>query len=249
MCLSVIAIEPDSEWPVRLLSFREEFLARAWDPPAMWWDTHPEVVGGRDREAGGTWLAAAPRQRRAAAIHTSFVARVPPETRRTRGEITVAAAAGRPLADRDLGVYDDFTLLVLDDGGATWHSYRDGELRTQAIGAGIHLGSVAGLGPDTPRPRHKHWTDRIAAHGLPKLDGTGSPASDWPAWLERVGAAGMDPADDRALLIRRAPRGRSFGTSSVSMVAFPRAGELCFHLAADPVSNGAPAWKAPELRQ
>jgi hypothetical protein len=246
MCLSVLAIEPGGEWPVRLLSFREEFLERSWEPAAPWWEQHPEVVAGRDQQAGGTWLAVAPARRRVAAIHTSFTARVPAERRRTRGEIPIAAAAAARWDDR-LSCYDDFTLLVVDDTGATWHGYRDGVLASQSIGPGIHLGSVAGLGPTTDRPRQRHWTEVIAREGLPKLDEAGSPATGWQRWLERTGAAAMAPTDELALLIRRQPRDRVFGTSSVSFVAFPPTGRATFHVLAD--AFGQADWTSAEHPQ
>lgn len=230
MCLSVITIEPDTEWPVRLLSFREEFLEREWDPAGRWWDDHPDVVGGRDRQAGGTWLAVSPPARRVAAIHTSFVERVSPDRRRTRGEIAVAAAGGEPWHEGDLTCYDDFALLYVDDHRATWHTYRDGDVAVEAVPPGLHLASVAGLGVDTPRPRQRYWTGAIESAGLPKLDATGSPASDWEPWLERVGATAKPPTDELALLIRRDARDRVFGTSAVSFVAFPASGDAVFHM-------------------
>ncbi len=234
MCLSVLEIEPDAEWPVRLLSFREEFLDREWDRAGEWWDDHPGVVGGRDRRAGGTWLALAPAARRLAAIHTSFTERVPADRRRTRGVLPVAAAAGHGWEHDDLGCFDDFTLMVVDDASATWYAYRDAELTTQTIAPGRHLGSVAGLGPDTPRARQRHWTHVVESAGLPKLDASGSPAHDWEPWLERTGAAALDPTDELALLIRREPRGKVFGTSSVSFVAFPATGPAVLHTLPDP---------------
>jgi Transport and Golgi organisation 2 len=43
--------------PVRILALRDELPDREFDEPAAWWPELPDVVGGRDRVAGGTWCA------------------------------------------------------------------------------------------------------------------------------------------------------------------------------------------------
>ena len=43
--------------PVRILALRDELTTRPFDDPGRWWPDHPDVVGGRDRVAGGTWCA------------------------------------------------------------------------------------------------------------------------------------------------------------------------------------------------
>jgi transport and Golgi organization protein 2 len=42
---------------VRVLALRDELTSRPFDDPARWWPEFPDVVGGRDRAAGGTWCA------------------------------------------------------------------------------------------------------------------------------------------------------------------------------------------------
>ena len=43
--------------PTRILALRDELTSRAFDDPGRWWPELPDVVGGRDRTAGGTWCA------------------------------------------------------------------------------------------------------------------------------------------------------------------------------------------------
>jgi hypothetical protein len=43
--------------PARILALRDELTAREFDDPGRWWPGQPDVVGGRDRTAGGTWCA------------------------------------------------------------------------------------------------------------------------------------------------------------------------------------------------
>src|SRR5258705_12096759 len=79
-------------WPLLLAAVREEFVDRAWDPPAAHWPREaPGVVGGRDRIAGGTWLAVRPDQPAVAALLNGQ--RLPPAANGVR-----PSRAGRPLA-------------------------------------------------------------------------------------------------------------------------------------------------------
>jgi uncharacterized protein with NRDE domain len=41
--------------PVEILAIRDELVSRDFDLPGEWWPEHPTVVGGRDRQAGGSW--------------------------------------------------------------------------------------------------------------------------------------------------------------------------------------------------
>jgi hypothetical protein len=43
--------------PTRILALRDELAGREFDDPAAWWPELPDVIGGRDRTAGGTWCA------------------------------------------------------------------------------------------------------------------------------------------------------------------------------------------------
>lgn len=56
MCLIVLAIGQSSRYPLILAGNRDEFHARPTQK-AGWWADKPDVVGGRDLQAGGTWLA------------------------------------------------------------------------------------------------------------------------------------------------------------------------------------------------
>jgi hypothetical protein len=55
MCSVVVRWSPGE--PTRILALRDELTSRAFDDPGRWWPEHPEVVGGRDLAAGGTWCA------------------------------------------------------------------------------------------------------------------------------------------------------------------------------------------------
>lgn len=56
MCLVFIAVSRNSKYKLVLASNRDEFYNRK-TAPAHFWEDHPFVVGGRDLEAAGTWMA------------------------------------------------------------------------------------------------------------------------------------------------------------------------------------------------
>lgn len=56
MCLVLLAIRQSDQYPIILAGNRDEFHARPTQK-ANWWPDKPNVVGGRDLQAGGAWLA------------------------------------------------------------------------------------------------------------------------------------------------------------------------------------------------
>ncbi len=65
MCIVLLDWQPASNTPLKVAANRDEFH----DRPAAgmaWWDDAPDILGGRDLRAGGTWLGASRRGRFAA---------------------------------------------------------------------------------------------------------------------------------------------------------------------------------------
>lgn len=55
MCLIVFAWQKHPEYPLVVAANRDEFLSRPASP-AHWWPDAPDLLAGRDLEAGGTWM-------------------------------------------------------------------------------------------------------------------------------------------------------------------------------------------------
>ncbi len=55
MCLIALAWRVHPAYPLILAANRDEFHQRPADP-LHWWPDQPNIAGGRDRLAGGTWL-------------------------------------------------------------------------------------------------------------------------------------------------------------------------------------------------
>jgi uncharacterized protein with NRDE domain len=55
MCLIFIGLKVHPEYKMIIAANRDEFYKRK-TAGAAYWSDHPEILGGRDLEAGGTWL-------------------------------------------------------------------------------------------------------------------------------------------------------------------------------------------------
>ena len=55
MCLVVFAWQVHADYPLVLAANRDEYFKRP-AAPAHWWTDAPELLAGRDLEAGGTWM-------------------------------------------------------------------------------------------------------------------------------------------------------------------------------------------------
>lgn len=55
MCLTVFAYKTDAPYPFILATNRDEFFERP-TRPAQFWETHPQLLAGKDLKAGGTWM-------------------------------------------------------------------------------------------------------------------------------------------------------------------------------------------------
>ena len=132
MCLVTIAFEQDAEFPLIVAANRDEFHARPTQD-ADWWPDSPNIVGGRDLQAGGTWLALH-RDGRFATI-TNYRDAVPSVAgQRSRGHLVTEfllddASAIDYLGKIDGNAYAGFNLCVFDGQQLAWHSNRANESR------------------------------------------------------------------------------------------------------------------------
>lgn len=149
MCLVVFAVEPDEQHVLLLAGNRDEFHERPTRSLA-WWHDRPQIVGGRDAEAGGTWLAAS-RQGRFATVTNSRDAEPPQPGLRSRGLLVTdfLESSLDPLdflADIDGAEYAGFNLVLCDGKSVGYGSNRGAEPRR--LDRGVYAVSNAVL--DTP---------------------------------------------------------------------------------------------------
>ncbi len=139
MCLIVIAFRTAVDYPLVVAGNRDEFHARP-TRDAGWWADDRDVLGGRDLQAGGTWLALH-RSGRFAAVTNYRDADARVRRLRSRGHLVAEFLQGIAtpidyLQGLEGSDYAGFNLLVSDGQTLAYLSNRDGVARE--LSAGIY---------------------------------------------------------------------------------------------------------------
>jgi len=124
MCLILVAWRQHREYPLVVAANRDEFHERP-AARAAFWEDQPDVLGGRDLRARGTWLAVT-RGGRFAAV-TNYRGGTEPGAEHSRGALVTRFLAGTDVATlaAEKAMYSGFNLLASDGRTLWWLSNRD----------------------------------------------------------------------------------------------------------------------------
>lgn len=235
MCTVVVRIAPSEDFPLILAANRDERTDRPWDPPDAWWPEQKDVIGGRDRSAGGTWMAI-----NAAGVVACVLNRPgslgPAPGKQSRGLLPrialtkpKAAAAAEAIALLDAGNFRPFNLVLADARGALFQRWEgSGSAASVDLAPGTHM--VTAHDPDDPgSPRIVRYLPRFRAAPPPRPE-----IGDWEEWKKIL----MDKSGPPGSEIN-VPERAGFGTICSSLVAIPRAGPPIWLFAAGPPDRAA----------
>jgi uncharacterized protein with NRDE domain len=158
MCLILFAWQAHPRYPLIVAANREEFHERPTEP-AEFWPEHPDLLAGRDLQAGGTWLGVT-RKGRFAAITNYREPLVPtPPSGHSRGHL-VRDFLATETSPRDHAVqlqvrgatYQGYNLLLGEPGFLVYVSNRSDN--PVSVSAGVHGLSNHLLDTDWPKV---HW--------------------------------------------------------------------------------------------
>jgi uncharacterized protein with NRDE domain len=141
MCLIVIANDIHPRYRLVLGANRDEYRDRSAEPAGFWPD-HPQVLAGRDRQAGGTWLGVTTAGRLAAVTNYrdphQQVADPPSRGRLVADYLTgtMDTPAFQALLNRDGDSYDGFNLLYGTSDQLHYFTNRGGS--SGPVKPGIH---------------------------------------------------------------------------------------------------------------
>lgn len=160
MCLISLAWQPGTPTPLRLMGNRDEFHARPTAPLAAW-RANPAIIGGRDLEAGGSWLAAKRGGIVAALTNVRDPLLIAPPGAPSRGELVANAlqcndieAWLTELSQGGALRYAGFNLLVATSQ-RLWHLHHGRDrLALNEVAPGVYGLSNANL--DSPWPKLLH---------------------------------------------------------------------------------------------
>ena len=151
MCLILVAWQQHPDFPLAVAANRDEFHARPTAAAAVWPEGQ-DVIGGRDLEAGGTWLGFASGGRFAAVTNVREPGR--PRGTYSRGwlprDFLQGDEGARPYCQFAAGCdTSGFNLLACDSRDLVYCSNRDGPPRKLAPG----IYGVSNHLLDTPWPK------------------------------------------------------------------------------------------------
>jgi uncharacterized protein with NRDE domain len=149
MCVLAFAWQQHVGYPLILVGNRDEFHRRP-AAPAGWWDDAPDILAGRDLQAGGTWMGFSRSGR--FAVVTNF--REPPDLQpdsRSRGELVSDFLGSRrpPRSWQDTveaDAYGAFNLIFGDPSEIRYMTNRgpaSGPLAAGVYGLSNHLLNTA----------------------------------------------------------------------------------------------------------
>jgi len=248
--------------PLLLLGFRDELISRPWQPPARHWPGSP-LVGGRDEEAGGTWLAVHPGIPRVSCILNARGKQAALSSRRSRGELPLRAAADGHQALKQLhedhaalASYDPFFLICADLGSALLLSWDGSRAALESLGPATHIITNAGHTYPPARedrapedPKAQHFGPKFAAR-RPGADPAATIQNAWGEWLTLAAGDGLPATDPAAIIARRdLPDGRKWGTTSITLVALGPKGLRYDFQPAPADAKGPATWYPIALRR
>jgi uncharacterized protein with NRDE domain len=128
MCLILVAWRVHADFPLVVAANRDEFHGRP-AARAAFWEDKPELLAGRDLQAGGTWMGVS-RNGRFAAV-TNYRGATEPGAAASRGSLVTRFLEGAGVAqlEQRKADYSGFNLLAADGEALWWLSNRDGAAR------------------------------------------------------------------------------------------------------------------------
>lgn len=185
MCIIVFAHKVLKDYPLVLLSNRDEEYARA-TTPVQHWHNKTGIIAGKDLQAGGTWLGHNTHQQWAAITNYRDPTRQD-DNKRSRGLIITDYLQSKQTAgifceslSKEFSNYNHFNGLIADDHDLFYVSSRLQSL--QKLSPGIYVLSNAHL--DTPWPKAEALKKSFSTAIDQGLDET----TLWPLLLDETKA-------------------------------------------------------------
>lgn len=201
MCLITFAHRVHPDYPLLVAANRDEFYDRPAEGIHIWKE-HPDLLAGRDLQAGGTWMGVT-RGGRFAAITNHRNPPTTPARPRSRGMLTLDfltgdADPGHYLRALDGGSYAGFNLVLGDGRSLFYYSNIEGEVRE--LPAGVY-GLSNGL-LNSAWPKQASAANRLEALLPGPVDHASladTVSSREPAADDQLPDTGVDLALERAL--------------------------------------------------
>lgn len=238
MCLLAFSWNKHPRYRFVFAGNRDEFHARP-AAAANWWPASPGIIGGRDLEAGGTWLALH-RDGRFAVVTNFREPDIRPAGKRSRGELVSrflekTYSPARYLAELKARAdeYAGFNLVfgnVAHAGESLLYFSNRGVVDFESnVPAGIHALSNHLLGTPWPKVRRLHTRfEGELQRNEPRVEELlGFLEDTEPARDDELPSTGLSPDWERRLSAARII-GNDYGTRASTIVLASNEGECTF---------------------
>lgn len=228
MCVIAFASNVHPRWRLLLIGNRDEAHARPSAPLARWADA-PDVLAGRDLDAGGTWMGV--REPERAAVVTNVRDPRAAKEGASRGWLVSdflrsADTAARHAAalEADAARYRPFNLLLFDRGTAHFVSNHP-TMRVREIPAGVHGLSNGDLDAPWPKVQRataalRDWLDSGSEDFDPLFTALADETIAPDAGLPETGIGIERERQLSPLFVR----GSVYGTRATTLIALDRSG-------------------------
>lgn len=232
MCTLAIYFQVFRDYPVVIVANRDEYLARPATSPEIL-AAKPQVIGGKDLKAGGTWLGIN-QHGVVAGLLNRRTQGGPDPARRSRGLLCLEALRCRTAGEaldfvrrQDGGAYNPFNLLTVSRGEALVAYNRGGLIETARLEPGLHLLTNLDV-DDFECPKISRAYDRFAALARDR-EFAANPLQERER-LRQLLADHATQLDSRSA----APNAiclhlDGYGTRSSSMIFFGASGQVAAH--------------------
>src|SRR5215469_1473124 len=224
MCTLVILRRPGHAWPVLIGANRDEMIDRESKPPGRHWPDRPEVVGGLDVLAGGSWLGINDWGVVAGVLNRE-ASLGPAPGRRSRGELVLealdhaaASEAAAALSQLDPNAYRTFNLIVADVCDGFWlRNAGRARVERHLLKEGLSMIAAADI-DDLGTRRLALALPAFRAWPMPEPE-----REDWAAWEALLGSTAAPPGEPATAAMRF--RAGGYGTVSSALIALPDGGD------------------------
>jgi uncharacterized protein with NRDE domain len=166
--------------PLQMLALRDELTTRAFDLPGEWWPDQPGVIGGRDRQAGGSWCVSDVATGVTAVVLNRQERRVAEPGATSRGVLPLLAVRHRERWPQfvDVTPMASFNLVLAGPDSLSWWSFDGERLQAYDLPRGTYMFNTYGL-------RSEEIDIRLAT-GHARSDAAPNVTTEevWADWLE-----------------------------------------------------------------
>ncbi len=233
MCLILLAYQCHPQYPLILAANRDEFHSRP-SQAAHWWPDQPQLLAGKDLQAGGTWLGITASGRIAAVTNLRESAKAA-KALHSRGLLPLNYLCGASSPEQFISTlkqsiagYQGYNLLFGSYDNLYYFSNRQESARR--LNPGIHGLSNASL--NTPWPKVKNGKQRLGRlirqpqpemQQLLEILSSTELATD-----NELPATGVSLEWERQLSAIRIT-GAEYGTQVSTLIMIDQQGQVTFH--------------------